>query len=93
MVTVPKKKRKRAVDRVLMRRRIREAYRLIKETLKKRLEMTSGIGTLSIAIVYIHDKNLPYKAVEEKMKALVSKMKEKIDQAEERNKCQESSSI
>ena len=79
MVTVPKKKRKRAVDRVLMRRRIREAYRLNKETLKKGLEMACGVGTLSIAIVYIHDKNLPYKAVEEKMKALVSKMKEKIE--------------
>ncbi len=34
LVTVPKKKRRRAVDRVLMRRRIREAYRINRRPLR-----------------------------------------------------------
>ncbi len=38
MITVPKKKRRHAVDRVLMRRRIREAFRLQWHTLRKTIQ-------------------------------------------------------
>lgn len=83
MVTVPKKKRKHAVDRVLMRRRIKEAYRLNFATLRQKVEDYSGIKTMSLGIVYIHDKNLPYKTMEEKMVAVLNKLELKIDKKEE----------
>ena len=77
MVTVPKKKRKKAVDRVLMRRRIREAYRLHRHELKQLLLNEEDLGTLSLAFVYIHNENLPYSAVAAKMKKLLRRVGEK----------------
>ena len=74
MVTVPKKKRRHAVDRVLMRRRIREAYRLNRRELMEKVSENLDISTLSLGIVYIHDKNLAYSVLEEKMKALLLKL-------------------
>lgn len=74
MVTVPKKKRKKAVDRVLMRRRIREAYRLNRLPLRHLVAKYEEIRTLQISLIYIHDKNLPYSAIEEKFRFLVSKL-------------------
>ena len=79
MVTVPKKKRRKAVDRVLMRRRIREAYRLNRLSICTPVENREDIATLSIAFVYIHDKNLPYSAVEDKMKNAISKLRSKLN--------------
>lgn len=57
MITVPKKKRRHAVDRVLMRRRIREAFRLQYRPLREAVENNPEIRTLSIAIIYRHDDN------------------------------------
>ena len=74
MISVPKKKRKKAVDRVRMRRLIRESYRLNREELRDLLESCEQIRTLSLGFVYIHDKNLPYSTVEEKMKAVLKKL-------------------
>ncbi|MCH5227044.1 MAG: ribonuclease P protein component [Muribaculaceae bacterium] len=74
MVTVPKKKRHKATDRVLMRRRIREAYRLHRIPLRKELETETSHGTLSLALVYVHDKNLPYAMIEQKMIQLLDKL-------------------
>lgn len=78
LITVPKKKRRHAVDRVLMRRRIREAYRLNRLPLKDLVEAEEGIRTLGMAIVYIHDKNLPYSVVEQKMKVALRRLASKI---------------
>lgn len=78
LITVPKKKRRHAVDRVRMRRRIREAYRLNRLTLKAAVEGNPGIRTLSMAFIYMHDQNLPYAAVEQKMKALLRKLAAKL---------------
>lgn len=78
MLTVPKKKRRHAVDRVLMRRRMREAYRLNRLNLKRKIEAVQGVGTLSMAIVYIHNENLPYKTVESKMKSILRKIEGKL---------------
>jgi len=74
LVTVPKKKRRHAVDRVLMRRRIREAYRLNRLPLKAVAKQLNNDGTLSLAFIYICDKNLPYSLIETKMKRLLSKL-------------------
>lgn len=75
MVTVPKKKRKRAVDRVLMRRRIREAYRLNSLQLRDDLLALKDFGTMSLSLVYIHDQNLPYATIDDKIRAVLKKLK------------------
>lgn len=78
LITVPKKKRRHAVDRVLMRRRIREAYRLNRQILKETLRDAPAIATLSMAFIYIHDQNLPYSDIEKKMKTILHKLAKAI---------------
>ncbi|MDE6143515.1 MAG: ribonuclease P protein component [Muribaculaceae bacterium] len=79
LITVPKKKRRHAVDRVLMRRRIREAYRLNRLPLKATVEEATDVRTLGMAIIYLHDKNLPYSTIENKMRLLLKKLAKKIN--------------
>lgn len=74
LITVPKKKRRHAVDRVLMRRRIREAYRLNRLPLREALEQKPDLGTLSLAFIYMSDENLPYSVIEKKMRRLLAKL-------------------
>lgn len=78
LITVPKKKRKHAVDRVLMRRRIREAYRLCRKDVLAEIFNDESGGSLSIAFVYMHDKNLPYSTVSKKIRSLLQKLAETI---------------
>ncbi|MDE6444539.1 MAG: ribonuclease P protein component [Muribaculaceae bacterium] len=78
LITVPKKKRRRAVDRVLMRRRIREAYRLNRLPLKDLVESMPGGNTLCMAFIYIHDKNNDFSLIDRKMKSLLRKVADKI---------------
>ena len=78
LITVPKKKRRHAVDRVLMRRRIREAYRLNRLALKEELDSNPDVRTLGMALIYLHDKNLPYSTIENKMKLLLSRLAAKL---------------
>ena len=78
LVTVPKKKRKRAVDRVLMRRRIKEAYRLNRMALKDKMEDLADLGTLSVAFIYMHNENLPYATIEKKMRHLLYKLQQNV---------------
>lgn len=78
LITVPKKKRRHAVDRVLMRRRIREAYRLNRLPLLDLVERNPDIRTLGMAIIYIHNENLPYATVEKKMKTLFRKLAKRV---------------
>lgn len=81
LITVPKKKRRHAVDRVLMRRRIREAYRLNRLLLKEAVERDPQLRTLSMAIIYLHDKNLPYSTIEQKLGLLFKKLMRKVSDA------------
>lgn len=79
LVTVPKKKLRHAVDRVLMRRRIREAYRLNRREL-----LTPRVpdeGTLSLAFVWLDKTPAPYAVVEEKMKKLLKKVAGRLEKA------------
>ena len=78
MVTVPKKKRKKAIDRVLMRRRIRESWRLNRMELKKELRTLKNASTLSVSLVYIHNQNLPYLIVDDKVRLLITKLRNKL---------------
>lgn len=79
MITVPKKKLRHAVDRVQMRRRIREAYRLNRIPLMETVEAlnadTDSPGcVLHIAFIYLHNEQLPYAVIEKSMKRILSKI-------------------
>lgn len=78
MITVPKKKRRHAVDRVLMRRRIREAFRLQWHPLRKIIQEDSSIRTLSLAIVYMHTDNSDMATISSSMASALSKVIKKL---------------
>jgi ribonuclease P protein component len=65
LFSVPKRQFKHAVDRNLIRRRMKEAYRLNKQLLT---------GTFSIAFIYIGKEIEDYKAIEKGMKSAFRKM-------------------
>lgn len=78
MVTIPKKKRRHAVDRVLMRRRIREAYRLNRMPMREALAQLPADGFLQIAFIYLHNENAEYAELEPKMQKLLAKLTNKL---------------
>ena len=76
MISVPKKKHKRANKRNLLKRRSREAYRLNKDGL---LEMMAGSGRkLIFALIYTESLLLEYPAFDSSLKNVVSKFKSKV---------------
>ena len=77
LVTVPKRRRRHAVDRVLMRRRIREAWRLNRAGLRAAVGSAGGVRTFSVAFIYLADKNVGYPKVEQSMKRLLAKMEKR----------------
>lgn len=83
MVTVPKKKFKHAVDRVWLRRRIREAYRLNRQPLKQLL-LNDGEGRfMQLAFIYVGDSKREYASIEKKMKKLLDKAAGLLDTTSE----------
>ncbi len=59
VISVPKKRLRHAVDRVAMRRKVREAYRLA------RVSYPIPEGTrLDVAFIYVSDRLCPYASVE-----------------------------
>lgn len=66
MISVPKRRLRHAVDRVLMRRRIREAYRLGRD----KLQLPAG-ARIDLAFVYVADKPKEYAAVARAMERLL----------------------
>ena len=78
MITVPKKKRRHAVDRVLMRRRIREAFRLQWHTLRDQIRTDPSIRTLSLAIVYMDTVNSEMDAIYAAVGSALSKVRKKL---------------
>jgi len=72
LISVPKKKIKKAIHRNRIKRQIKEAYRLNKTTL---IESCREHGlSLQLAITYLSDKSLDYKLIEEKIKQVLTKM-------------------
>lgn len=65
LFSVPKRQFKHAVDRNLIRRRMKEAYRLNKQLLT---------GNFNIAFIYIGKGIEEYKAIEKGMKSALKKM-------------------
>ncbi|MDE6010308.1 MAG: ribonuclease P protein component [Muribaculaceae bacterium] len=78
MVTVPKKRRRRAVDRVLIRRRIREAWRLQRHALRDALASNPGLRTLSVGFIFAADTDIPYRKIEAGMARLITKLHNKL---------------
>ena len=76
IVVVPKKKIRLAVKRNIVRRRMKEAYRLHKIELENIFK--DNKLQLSIAIIYQKDKILPYKTVEEEIKLILERLSKEI---------------
>lgn len=78
MITVPKKKRRHAVDRVLMRRRIREAFRLQWHPLKETVKDNPEIRTVSLAIVYMDTENAGMDIISAAVGSALSKIRKRL---------------
>jgi ribonuclease P protein component len=70
VVSVPKRSFKKAVDRNLLKRRIKEAYRIHKPILIQD-DKPIAIPT-SIAFLFVAKEILPYSIIEQKMKLMLS---------------------
>lgn len=71
MISVPKKRLRHAVDRVTMRRRIREAYRLCRHN----YPMPPGTR-IDLAFTYVADKLRDYSAIESAMAKIMAKIQQ-----------------
>jgi ribonuclease P protein component len=70
LITVPKKRIRHAVDRVAVRRRVREAYRLARPA------MVNPTGSTPIDIAFIYIANAPeeYQRIDKAMRRLLGKI-------------------
>ena len=69
MITIPKKKIRKAVGRVLLRRRVREAYRLNRDLLLPALAATGK--KVDIAFIYVSDEAKSYASVEKRVRSIL----------------------
>lgn len=69
MISVPKKRVRKAVERVLMRRRVREAYRL-----RRPLIVPENIRPTDVVFVYVAQGTESYGRVDGAMKRLLKKI-------------------
>jgi len=76
LIVVPKKRVRLASDRNVIKRRINEAYRLQKSELEKYLK--SNNCQLNLAIIYQQNKIVDYKIIAEKIKLLLTRLKEEL---------------
>lgn len=76
LIVIPKKRVRLASDRNVIKRRVKEAYRLQKSELEKYLK--SNNHQLNLAIIYQKHEILDYKLIEEKIKLLLSRLKEEL---------------
>lgn len=83
MITVPKKKRRHAVDRVLMRRRIREGWRLQRRPLREAIERHPALRTLSVGLIYAADTNIDSSRIHHKIDRLIAKLIARLEPAAE----------
>ena len=73
LITIPKKKIRHAVGRVLLRRRVREAYRLCRRTLLHPALEQAGLGA-DIAFVYLDKEPASYHTIESRLRQLLTRV-------------------
>ncbi len=73
LISIPKKRIRRATGRVTLRRRTREAYRLNRRQLLLPTLLQQGIG-VDIAFVYLDNSLAPYSIINEKMTSLLQRI-------------------
>lgn len=76
LVSVSKRRFKRAVKRNRVKRQIREAYRLNKHLLSEAL--SGSQSRLAVAFIYLSDELVPSSVIEERMKIALSRIAEKL---------------
>ncbi len=80
LVVVPKKKIKKANQRNLLKRRIREAYRIQKSDFISALSEKNLY--LHIAFSYVADKEIEYSTIQSKMPVIFNKIMNKFNKVE-----------
>ena len=75
-ITVPKRKFKRAVDRNLMKRRVREVYRLNKKMLYETLDQRNQ--KIQLIILLLSDEFIPYAQLEKGMREILLQLMNKL---------------
>ena len=73
LISIPKKRIRKAVDRVTLRRRTREAYRLNRRELLTDTLRQHGIG-VDIAFVYLDSTPAPYAVINDKVSLLLNRI-------------------
>ena len=73
LISIPKKRIRKAVQRVTLRRRVREAYRLNRRELLFPALKQEGWG-VDIAFVYLDSSVAPYDVIQEKVTALLTRI-------------------
>jgi ribonuclease P protein component len=76
LISVPKKRFKRAVKRNLVKRQVREAFRLNKSLLAEPLE-AKDYG-INVAFIYISDEIAPTAEINSKVSTLLARIAEKL---------------
>ncbi len=77
MVSVPKRYFKRAVKRNLIKRQVREAYRLNKHIITDRLAYLAD-RNVSMCFIWTAERLLTASEVEQRMQSLLTRMSEKL---------------
>ena len=73
LITIPKKRIRHAVDRVLLRRRVREAYRLSRRELLHPA-LTAAGKSADIAFLYLSNDKADYHTIADKMNQLLQRI-------------------
>ena len=76
LIVVPKKYIKNAANRNILKRRVREAFRIYKSSLYTKIK--SKKQQLAIAIIYQEQEILPYNVIEEKIKLILDRLSKEI---------------